>query len=97
MPGSVDSSIASIGMKPFGDWHRLVQKQVGVDDSRLRQAKKKLADAETRMRRLQLSIEAGVEPAAVAQALNRALEEREASRPRTAGRRSVFEHESFSL
>ena len=52
----------------------------GVDDSRLRQAKKKLADAETRMRRLQLSIEAGVEPAAVADALNRALEEREAAR-----------------
>jgi hypothetical protein len=49
------------------------------------------------MRRLQLSIEAGVEPAAVADALNRALEEREASRPLTAGRRSVFEHESFSL
>lgn len=52
----------------------------GVDDSRLRQAKKKLADAETCMRRLQLSIEAGVEPAAVADALNRALEEREAAR-----------------
>jgi hypothetical protein len=33
-----------------------------------------------RMRRLQLSIEAGVEPAAVADALNRALEEREAAR-----------------
>ena len=42
--------------------------------------KKKLADAETRMRRLQLSIEAGVEPSAVADALNRALEEREAAR-----------------
>jgi hypothetical protein len=33
-----------------------------------------------RMRRLQPSIEAGVEPAAVADALNRALEEREAAR-----------------
>jgi hypothetical protein len=29
MHGSVDSSIASIGMKPFGDWQRLAQKQVG--------------------------------------------------------------------
>ena len=36
--------------------------------------------AKTRMRRLQLSIEAGVESAAVADALNRALEEREAAR-----------------
>jgi hypothetical protein len=79
MHGSVDSSIASIN-ETIRRSAEAGSEASGVDDSRLRQAKKKLADAETRMRRLQLSIEAGVEPAAVADALNRALEEREAAR-----------------
>jgi hypothetical protein len=79
MHGSVDSSIASIN-ETIRRLAEAGSEASGVDDSRLRQAKKKLADAETQMRRLQLSIEAGVEPAAFADALNRALEEREAAR-----------------
>ena len=41
-----------------------------ADDTRLRQARRKLGDAETRLRRLQQAIEAGADPDALVDAVN---------------------------
>ena len=50
------------------------------DNARMEQARKRLADTEKRLRRLQQAIEAGANPAALVDALNRAEEERQAAR-----------------
>lgn len=50
------------------------------DDARQQQAKRRLDDAETRLRRLQGAIEAGADPAALIDAINRVQEERLAAR-----------------
>jgi len=68
-----------------------------ADDARLQQARRKLDDAETRLRRLQRAVEAGAEPGALVDALNRAHEERQAARadldrlpaPRALGRAEI--------
>jgi DNA invertase Pin-like site-specific DNA recombinase len=49
------------------------------DNTRMKQAREKLADAKKRIRRLQQAIEAGANPAALVDALNRAEEERQAA------------------
>lgn len=49
------------------------------DNARMEQARNRLADAEKRLRRLQQAIEAGANPAALVDALNRAEEERQAA------------------
>lgn len=49
-------------------------------DARQQQAKRRLDDAETRLRRLQAAIEAGADPAALVDAINRVQEERQAAR-----------------
>jgi O6-methylguanine-DNA--protein-cysteine methyltransferase len=50
------------------------------DNARMEQARNRLADTEKRLRRLQQAIEAGANPAALVDALNRAEEERQAAR-----------------
>jgi DNA invertase Pin-like site-specific DNA recombinase len=50
------------------------------DSVRLDRARRRLADAETRLRRLQQAIEAGADPSALVEPLNRAAEERNAAR-----------------
>ena len=48
-------------------------------------AKKRLTDAETRLRRFQAAIEAGVDPSALVEAINEAQEQRAAARAQLAG------------
>ena len=50
------------------------------DNTRMEQARHRLADAEKRLRRLQQAIEAGANPAALVDALNKTEEERQAAR-----------------
>jgi hypothetical protein len=50
-----------------------------TDNTRMKQAREKLADAKKRIRRLQQAIEAGANPTALVDALNRAEEERQAA------------------
>ncbi|MGH3537364.1 MAG: recombinase family protein, partial [Pseudonocardiaceae bacterium] len=71
----------------FDDEHRAatVEQLAAVGDStsdnvRMEQARNKLAGAETRIRRLQQAIEAGANPVALVDALNRAEDERQAAR-----------------
>jgi hypothetical protein len=50
------------------------------ENARMQQARHRLADAEKRLRRLQQAIEAGANPAALIDALNKAEQERQAAR-----------------
>lgn len=71
----------------FDDEHRAatVQQLAAANSSTsdnvlMEQARNRLADAEKRLRRLQQAIEAGANPAALVDALNKAEEERQAAR-----------------
>ncbi|MCG3754771.1 hypothetical protein [Amycolatopsis sp. Poz14] len=58
----------------------LVASQSGTHATGRESAEKRLADAESRLRRHQAAIEAGADPAAVVEAINTAQAEREAAR-----------------
>jgi hypothetical protein len=69
-PARVDNTVAEL----------LASQQLGSSAGLREAAAKRLADAEARLRRHQAAIEAGVEPVALVEAINRAHAEKEAAR-----------------
>ncbi len=79
MPGLAICSTMSIGRRQTVEQLAAVGASTS-DNVRMEQARNKLAGAETRIRRLQQAIEAGANPVALVDALNRAEDERQAAR-----------------